>query len=267
MINIAVVGAAGRMGCTIIQAITQTEGAKLSAAIEHKESANLGKDAGAVAGMDDLGIVIENNLANATFDVCIDFTRPQVTMESLETCVQLKRPIVIGTTGLSEQEKEKIQQAGKVIPLVFAPNMSVGVNLTFKLVELAAKVLQDTVDIEIIEAHHSKKIDAPSGTALKLGEIIAQVLQRDLKQDAIYGREGETGARDRKTIGFSTIRAGDIVGEHTVLYAGAGERIEITHKAASRMTFASGAVRAALWILNKNSAVYDMQAVLGLDKL
>jgi len=175
-----------------------------------------------------------------------------------------KKAIVIGTTGFSDEQKEKIQRAGKTIPVVFAPNMSVGVNLCFKLLDMAARVLGDTVDVEVIEAHHRHKIDAPSGTALGMGEVLAKALDRDLKDCAVYGREGVTGERDRKTIGFETIRAGDIVGEHTVMFADIGERIEITHKASSRMTFAKGAVRAANWLVGKSPNVYSMQDVLDL---
>jgi 4-hydroxy-tetrahydrodipicolinate reductase len=198
------------------------------------------------------------------FDVLIDFTRPEPTLANLEICRQAGRRAVIGTTGFSEQEKAQIKAAAQDIGVVFAPNMSVGVNLCLKLLDVAARVLGDEVDIEVIEAHHRHKVDAPSGTALRMGEVVAEALGRDLKDCAVYGREGHTGERDRKTIGFETIRAGDIVGDHTVLFAGTGERIEITHKASSRMTFANGAVRAASWLTGQKTGLYDMRDVLGL---
>jgi 4-hydroxy-tetrahydrodipicolinate reductase len=185
-------------------------------------------------------------------------------MEYIEICRQAGKQIVIGTTGYSEAQKATIAEAAKEVALVIAPNMSVGVNLSLKLLEMTAKVMGDYTDIEVIEAHHRHKIDAPSGTALRMGEVVATTLGRDLKDCAIYGREGDTGARDRKTIGFSTIRAGDIVGEHTVMFADDGERVEITHKATSRMTFANGAVRAAVWLAGKPQGWFDMQDVLGL---
>ena len=198
------------------------------------------------------------------FDVLIDFTRPEPTLANLEICRQAGRRAVIGTTGFSEQEKAQIKAAAQDIGVVFAPNMSVGVNLCLKLLDVAARVLGDEVDIEVIEAHHRHKVDAPSGTALRMGEVVAEALGRDLKDCAVYGREGHTGERDRKTIGFETIRAGDIVGDHTVLFAGTGERIEITHKASSRMTFANGAIRAASWLTGQKTGLYDMRDVLGL---
>jgi 4-hydroxy-tetrahydrodipicolinate reductase len=199
------------------------------------------------------------------FDVLIDFTCPEASMASIEQCRRAGKKIVIGTTGFNEKQKTEIAKASEDIAIVLAPNFSVGVNLTLKLLEMTAKVMGDYTDIEVIEAHHRHKVDAPSGTALRMGEVIAKTLGRDLKDCAIYGREGHTGERDRKTIGFSTIRAGDIVGEHTVMFADEGERIEITHKASSRMTFANGAVRAAVWLADKDRGLYDMQDVLGLS--
>jgi 4-hydroxy-tetrahydrodipicolinate reductase len=196
--------------------------------------------------------------------VLIDFTRPDISMDYIEQCRQAGKKLVIGTTGYSDAQKAKIAEVAKDIAIVMAPNMSVGVNLTLKLLEMAAKIMGEYTDIEIIEAHHRYKVDAPSGTALRMGEVIAKTLNRDLKDCAVYGREGITGERDRKTIGFSTIRAGDIVGEHTVMFADEGERVEITHKASSRMTFANGAVRAAVWLADKPNGLYDMQDVLGL---
>jgi 4-hydroxy-tetrahydrodipicolinate reductase len=198
------------------------------------------------------------------FDVLIDFTRPDASMAYIEICRQAGKKVVIGTTGYSEAQKATIAEAAKNIAIVIAPNFSVGVNLSLKLLEMTAKVMGDYTDIEVIEAHHRHKVDAPSGTALRMGEVVAAALGRDLNDCAIYGREGDTGARDRKTIGFSTIRAGDIVGEHTVMFADEGERLEITHKATSRMTFANGAVRAAIWLEGKSEGLYDMQDVLGL---
>lgn len=266
MARIAVAGAAGRMGKTIIEVINETDGVDLAAAIEARGSSLVGADAGEVAGTGKLGVAITDELASITgdFDVLIDFTFPQATMANVETCREHGKAIVIGTTGLSDGEKQTIAEAGSDIGIVLAPNMSAGVNLTFKLLEMAARAVGEDADIEIIEAHHREKKDAPSGTSLRMGEIIADELGRDLKSCAIYGREGITGPRDKKTIGFETIRAGDIVGEHTVMFALNGERIEISHKATSRKTFASGAVRAAKWVLVKGKGQYDMQDVLGL---
>lgn len=266
MITIAITGAGGRMGKTLLEAANETEGLNVSAAIERAGSSLVGVDAGELAGIGKLGVVVVDNLAEATaFDVLIDFTRPEVTMTNLAVCRERGSAIIIGTTGFDDAQKAAISDAGSDIGVVFAPNMSVGVNLCLKLLETAAKVLGDDVDIEVIEAHHRHKIDAPSGTALRMGEVVADALGRDLKECAVYGREGQTGERDPKTIGFETIRAGDIVGDHTVMFASMGERVEITHKASSRMTFAKGAMRAALWLGDKQSGLYDMQDVLGLN--
>ena len=266
MINIAIVGAAGRMGKILIEACAESDDAKLTVATEHPDSSLIGADAGEVAGVGKNGVIIAPSLDDAEndFDVLIDFTRPVPTLNHLDWCVKNDKSMIIGTTGFSEDEKAQIEAAGKQISIVFAANFSVGVTLSLKLLELAAKVLGDSVDIEIIEAHHRHKVDAPSGTALKMGEVIAGALDRDLDECAVYGREGFTGERDRKTIGFETIRAGDIVGEHTVMFADIGERLEITHKASSRMTFAKGAVRSAVWVTSKSPGVYDMQDVLEL---
>lgn len=266
MIKIAVTGAAGRMGRNIIDAINQVEGVELGAAIEHPQSSTIGVDAGELAGIGKCGISIVDDLAKVTddFDVLIEFTLPDATINNLNICRNAGKAIVIGTTGLTDEQKQLVSDAGNDIGVVFAPNMSVGVNLCLKLLDMAARVLGDNVDIEVIEAHHRHKVDAPSGTALAMGESVANALGRDLKECAVYGREGNTGERDRKTIGFETIRAGDIVGEHTVMFADIGERIEITHKASSRMTFAKGAVRAAQWLFEKGKGSYDMQDVLGL---
>lgn len=266
MTRIAVAGCSGRMGRALIEACHQSDGVSLTAASERPGSSLVGADAGEVSGLGALGVKIVDDLAQVVtnFDVLIDFTRPEGTMSHVALCRAHGKRIVIGTTGLSEEQKRVLAEAGRDIGIVFAPNMSVGVNLCFKLLELAAKVLGDEVDIEIVEAHHRHKIDAPSGTAIRMGEVVARALGRDLKECAVYGREGVTGERDRKTIGFETIRAGDIVGDHTVMFAGLGERVEITHKASSRMTFASGAVRAAQWLMQHPQGLFDMQDVLAL---
>ncbi len=266
MVNIAVVGAAGRMGKILIEACVESENAKLTVATEHPESSLIGTDAGEVAGVGKNNVTIVSNLDDAAndFDVLIDFTRPAPTLNHLDWCVKNSKGMIIGTTGFSDDEKSQIDTAGKQVPIVFAANYSVGVTLSLKLLELTARVLGDSVDIEIMEAHHRHKVDAPSGTALKMGEVIAKTLDRTLEENAVYCREGVTGERERKDIGFQTIRAGDIVGEHTVMFADIGERIEITHKASSRMTFAKGAVRAATWLGNQSPDVYDMQDVLEL---
>ena len=266
MTRIAITGAAGRMGRSLIEACRQTDGMDVSAALEHPQSSLLGSDAGDLAGIGRLGVTVGADLAAVTadFDVLIDFTRPGPTLENLDICRKAGRRMVIGTTGFSAAQQQQITTAANDIAIVFAPNMSVGVNLCFKLLETAARVLGDEVDVEIIEAHHRHKVDAPSGTALRMGEVVAGALGRDLKACAVYGREGQTGERDRNTIGFETIRAGDIVGDHTVMFAGTGERIEITHKASSRITFANGALRASSWLMSRDAGLYDMQDVLGL---
>ncbi|WGL64361.1 4-hydroxy-tetrahydrodipicolinate reductase [Pseudomonas sp. CW003PS] len=266
MQRIAVMGAAGRMGKILIEAVQQAEGAALKAAIDRPDSSLIGADAGELAGLGKIGVKLVGDLASvvADFDVLIDFTHPSVTLKNLEVCRQAGKAMVIGTTGFSPEEKQLLNEAAKHIPIVFAANYSVGVNLCLKLLDTAARVLGDDVDIEIIEAHHRHKVDAPSGTALRMGEVVADALGRDLQKVAVYGREGQTGARERETIGFATVRAGDVVGDHTVLFAADGERVEITHKASSRMTFAKGAVRSALWLQGRDAALYDMQDVLGL---
>jgi 4-hydroxy-tetrahydrodipicolinate reductase len=266
MTRIAITGAAGRMGRSLIEACQQVDGLDVTVALEHPEHPLLGSDAGDLAGIGKLGVMLGADLAAVTdaFDVLIDFTRPQPTLANLELCRQAGRRMVIGTTGFSDAERARIAAAATDIGIVFAPNMSVGVNLCLKLLDMAARVLGDEADIEIIEAHHRHKVDAPSGTALRMGEVVAAALGRDLKSCAVYGREGHTGERDSKTIGFETIRAGDIVGDHTVMFAGIGERVEITHKASSRMTFANGALRAAAWLMAREAGLFDMQDVLGL---
>jgi 4-hydroxy-tetrahydrodipicolinate reductase len=266
MSNIAVIGAAGRMGKALIETITATEGAYLSAALEHPDSSLIGADAGELAGIGRNNIQVVASLHDVAddFDVLIDFSIPAVTAANAAFCLEHGKKMVIGTTGLDDNQLQQVQMASQANAICMASNYATGVNLCFKLAELAASVLGDEVDIEISEAHHRHKIDAPSGTALSLGESVASALGRDLKDVAVYGREGQTGARDRQTIGFATVRAGDIVGDHTVLFAGEGERIEITHKASSRMAFARGAVRAAKWLTTKESGLFDMQDVLGL---
>jgi len=265
MVRIAIPGAAGRMGQELVRTCQSTAGVETGAVSEHTDSPAIGRDSGEIAGIDPVGVLIQGSLDPQNFDVLVDFTRPQPAMMHLQLCLQQNKAMVIGTTGFSAEEKEAISAAAKEIPVVFAPNMSVGVNLCFKLLATAAEVLGDSVDIEIIEAHHRHKVDAPSGTALGMGEVIAEALGRDLDDCAVYGREGNTGERERTTIGFSTIRAGDIVGEHTVMFASEGERVEITHKASSRATFANGAIRAAKWLAEQPPGLYSMQDVLGLS--
>jgi len=252
------------MGRSLVEACHNTPGLKLSAAVERPGSSVIGADAGELAGVGKLGVTIGDRLTADDFDVLVDFTRPEVTLSNLAVCHPARKRMVIGTTGFTAEQRNTLIDASADMAMVVAPNMSVGVNLCFKLLETAAKVLGDDVDIEIIEAHHRHKLDAPSGTALRMGEVVANALGRDLKTHAVYGREGHTGERDRKTIGFATVRAGDIVGDHTVMFAGMGERIEITHRASSRMTFANGAMRAAAWVIGRDSGLYDMQDVLGL---
>ena len=265
--KIAINGAAGRMGRCLIQAVEQTEGLALSAAIDRADSSLIGADAGEVAGVGKLGIAISSDIEQATkdSDIIIDFTLPEVTMALLPFCVANQCRPVFGPTGFDADQKQAIDDAAKQVATILAPNMSVGVNLSLKLLDMAARVLGDDVDIEIVEAHHRHKVDAPSGTALRMGEVVADALGRDLKTCAVYGREGRTGERDRDTIGFATVRAGDIVGDHTVMFAAEGERVEITHKASSRMTFAFGAMRASSWLMQKQNGLFDMQDVLGLS--
>lgn len=266
MINIAVIGASGRMGRTLIEAVQNAEGVQLTSAIDRASSSFIGQDAGELAGIGRNGVPIVAGLESSKdFDVLIDFTAPEASLANVQWCIRHQKAIVIGTTGFNESQLAQLKQLAQQTRVVFAPNMSVGVNLLWKLLELASQVIGEQTDIEIIEAHHRFKKDAPSGTALKMGEVIAETLGRDLKECAVYGREGMTGERDPKTIGFATVRAGDIVGEHTAIFADIGERIEITHKASSRLTFANGAVRAAHWLVAQKNGLYDMQQVLGLS--
>jgi 4-hydroxy-tetrahydrodipicolinate reductase len=265
VMNIVIAGVTGRMGRALLEAVAQAPDAVLHGALERPGSPGLGRDAGDMAGAP-CGVPVsaeaERVLQDA--DVLVDFTRPEGTLRHLGLCCQRGVAMVIGTTGFDAAGRKAIEEASARIPIVFAPNMSVGVNLMFKLLETAATVLSEGYDIEIIEAHHRHKVDAPSGTALRMGEVIAASLGRDLKACAVYGREGVTGERNAQTIGFATVRGGDIVGDHTVLFAGIGERVEITHKAGSRATFAQGALRAARFLRGRRSGLFDMQDVLDL---
>ena len=265
-VRVAVIGAAGRMGRALIQAVTEGEGVTLTAAIDRPGNSLIGSDAGELAAIGKLGVTVADSLeaVKDDFDVLIDFTAPAATVANAQFCAENGKKMAIGTTGLNEEEKTQLAESAKKTAIMFAPNMSMGVNLCFKLLEIAAQVLGDEVDIEVVEAHHRHKVDAPSGTALRMGEVVADALGRDLKKVAVYGREGQEGPRDRETIGFATVRAGDIVGEHTVMFAADGERVEITHKATSRMNFARGAVRACRWLDGKEPGLFDMQDVLGL---
>ncbi len=264
MTRIAIAGSAGRMGRNLVQACSETDDLELTLALECEQSPALGSDSGMLAGIAENGIPVLDHLDPLAFDVLIDFTHPSATTQHVDFCLQHGKKMVIGTTGCDSELERKLNDAGADIAILYAPNMSIGVNLCLKLLQTAATVLGDSVDIEVIEAHHRHKVDAPSGTALKMGQVVADALGRDLADCAVYGREGQTGARERKTIGFETIRAGDIVGEHTVLFAAEGERIEITHKASSRMTFAHGAMRACRWIEGRDSGLYGMQDVLDI---
>ncbi|WP_386693857.1 4-hydroxy-tetrahydrodipicolinate reductase [Lonepinella sp. MS14435] len=268
-LKIGIVGAGGRMGRQLIQAVHSADGVELGAAFERVGSSLIGADAGELAGVGNLGIKVEDKLENQlnNFDVLIDFTRPAGTLAHLDICVAHHKKMIIGTTGFDDAGKQAIKTAAEKIGVVFASNYSVGVNLVFKLLEKAAKVMGDYCDIEIIEAHHRHKVDAPSGTALSMGEHIAKTLGRDLKTQGVFCRDGIIGERKPDEIGFSTIRASDVVGEHTVWFADIGERVEISHKASSRMTFANGAVRAAKWIVNQPNGLFDMTDVLDLNNL
>ncbi|MDM3871317.1 4-hydroxy-tetrahydrodipicolinate reductase [Porticoccus sp. W117] len=264
--RVAIAGAAGRMGKELIQAVVAMKGAQLTAATVRPGSSLVGADAGELAGVGKLGVSLSGDLASVVdqFDVLIDFTTIELTLANVDVCAEAGKRLVIGTTGFNDTQKAELAEASAKTGLCIASNFSTGVNLCFKLLQMAAQVLGEDSDIEIVEAHHRHKVDAPSGTALSMGEVVADTLGRNLQQVAVYGREGQTGARDRDTIGFATVRAGDIVGDHTVMFCADGERVEITHKAQSRQAFARGAVRAALWMANKNQGMFDMQDVLGL---
>ena len=264
-LRIAVAGASGRMGRMLIEAVTAANDLVLAGALDVAGSPALGQDATAFLGVNSgvhITADLKAGLANA--QVLIDFTRPEGTLAHLQQCRERGVSAVVGTTGFSPAQKAQIAAHAQHVAVMFAPNMSVGINVVLKLLDVAARALSEGYDIEIIEAHHRHKVDAPSGTALQLGEVVAAALGRDLKDCAVYAREGVTGERDPSSIGFATVRGGDIVGDHTVLFAGTGERIEITHKASSRATFAQGALRAARFLADKNSGLFDMNDVLGL---
>lgn len=263
--KIAIAGSTGRMGRTLIEAVLQDKDLELAVALEQAGHKWLGHDAGELAG-EPCGVKLRADFAKAlaAADLLIDFTRPEGTLAHLEACAALGKAMVIGTTGFSAAQKSRVADAAKRVPVVMAPNMAVGVNVTFKLAETAARILGDAYDVEIIEAHHRHKVDAPSGTALMLGEVVAGALGRDLATSAVHGRRGDTGERPGKAIGFHSVRGGDIVGEHTVLFAGAGERVEVTVRSSSRMTYALGALRAAKFLRGRKPGLYDMFDVLGL---
>lgn len=265
MLNVVIAGSTGRMGHALLEGVVADPELHLHAALDRVGAPALGRDAGEFVGAP-CGVKVTADLEAALSgaDVLVDFTRPEASMEYLAACRRSGVKLVIGTTGFSPEQKRAIADAANDIAIVFAPNMSVGVNLLINLVQAAAKVLAEGYDIEIIEAHHRHKVDAPSGTALRLGEAAAAALGRDLAKCAVYGREGVTGERDPSTIGFATVRGGDVVGDHTVLFAGIGERVELTHKASSRATFALGALRAAKFLAGRQSGLFDMQDVLGL---
>jgi 4-hydroxy-tetrahydrodipicolinate reductase len=265
MTGIAVAGAAGRMGQALISAVSGNSDLELTHVFERPGHALLGTDAGVLVGADPMGIPLTDAIGSQDFDLLIDFTSPIATMAHLVYCQSQSKRMVIGTTGIDVSYRSKIAFTAGNIGIVMAPNMSIGINLMLKLIELAARTLGDTADIEIIEAHHRQKIDAPSGTALLMGKVAADVLERDLITDGVYSRHGQIGERGTKTIGFSTIRAGDMVGEHSVWFVSSGERVEISHKATSRAIYAAGAVRAALWLVGRPNGLYDMQDVLGFS--
>ena len=263
--RVAVAGASGRMGHMLIEALRASDDCQLAGALDVASSPSIGNDACAFLGhASGVPVTADLRAGLAQAQVLIDFTRPEGTLAHLKACRELGVNAVIGTTGFSEAQKQEIAEAARDIAIVMAPNMSVGVNVTLKLLEMAAKALSTGYDIEIIEAHHRHKVDAPSGTALKMGEVIAQAIGRDLKECAVYAREGVTGERDPSTIGFSTIRGGDIVGDHTVLFAGTGERIEITHKSSSRASYAQGSLNAVRFLAGRKNGLFDMFDVLGL---
>ena len=267
MTRIAVTGAAGRMGRTLVQAISNSDQVRLTHAVEAGGNDAVGSDAGILAGLGSLGVTVEDQLRPDMFDVLIEFTLPEATMQHVRQCAEADKDIVIGTTGLTAENQIELEQAAQGIRIVAAPNMSVGVNLCLKLLELAASTFGDSVDIEVIETHHRAKVDAPSGTALKMGEVVASQLGRNLDEHGRFVRHGRTGPREDRTIGFSTVRAGDVVGEHTVMFAGIGERVEITHRSSSRMNYAAGALRAARWLLDKPAGLYEMTDVLGFNQI
>lgn len=266
-VRVGITGAAGRMGRQLLQAVADSDqDVEVAAAVEAAGSTLIGVDTGELLGRDASGIRIVDALGAviSEIDVLIDFTTPAATLANAQICVASDVAMVVGTTGMSTDEEATLLARMSTLPICKASNFATGVNLAFRLLAQAARVLGDEVDVEIVEAHHRHKVDAPSGTALSMGQVIADTLGRDLDKVAVYGRQGQTGERDRETIGFSTVRAGDVVGDHTVIFAADGERLEITHRASSRMAFARGAVRAAVWLADRPAGVYDMQDVLGL---
>jgi len=266
MIKLTVCGAAGRMGSRIIALLKDYPEIKLVGAVESKDNPRLGNDAGVVAGIGQLGIKIVDDIEKVidNTDIAVNFTNPEATIEHLKIVKEYKKSIVIGTTGFDNNQISLIQETSKEIPIVLSPNMSIGVNLLFKILKDVAKVLGDDYDVEIIEVHHRMKKDAPSGTAIKMAKVISEALGRNFDEVAVYARKGIIGERTKKEIGIQTVRAGDIVGEHTVIFGGLGERIEIVHKASSRDTFARGALKAVLWLYGKPAGLYDMGDVLGI---
>jgi 4-hydroxy-tetrahydrodipicolinate reductase len=263
-VRIAIAGASGRMGRMLIEAVAAAEDMVLAGALDVADSPAVGQDAAAFLGQNSgVNITADLHAGLKNAQVLIDFTRPEGTLQHLAVCRELGVKAVIGTTGFSPEQKSQITQYAQQVALMMAPNMSVGVNVVMRLLDMAARALNEGYDIEIIEAHHRHKVDAPSGTALQMGQVVANALGRDLKECAVYGREGVTGARDPSTIGFATIRGGDIVGDHTVLFAGIGERIEITHKSSSRATYAQGSLRAARFLMKQAHGLFDMHDVLG----
>ncbi|MEG3691571.1 4-hydroxy-tetrahydrodipicolinate reductase [Vibrio coralliirubri] len=269
VVRIAIAGAAGRMGRNLVKAAHHNSEASVGAGSERPESSLVGVDVGELCGEGRFDVALVDDLSKAIeeFDVIVDFTAPVSTLANIELCKRHGKKLIIGTTGFSEEEKQVIDAASKEMAIVMAPNYSVGVNLVFKLLEKAAKVMGDYCDVEIVEAHHRHKVDAPSGTAIGMGEAIAGAMGNELNDVAVWSREGITGERTKDEIGFATIRAGDIIGEHTAMFADIGERVEITHKATDRMTFANGAIKAAVWLNDKPAGFYTMTDVLGLNEL
>lgn len=264
--RIGITGAAGRMGRQLVETVLQHPDLELAAAVDRPGSSFLGADAGELAGRGNIGVTITDSLADVlpALDVLIDFTLPEATVENARLCREHGVRMVIGTTGLTAEQRREVEASSSEVGVVFAANYSAGVTLSLKLMDMAARALGDDFDVEVVEAHHRHKIDAPSGTALRMGEVLANALGRNLEECAVYGRQGRTGERDSRTIGFETIRGGDVVGDHTVMFLGQGERLEITHRASSRMTFARGAVRSAAWVADRKPGLYDMEDVLDL---
>lgn len=268
IIKVGVIGAGGRMGRMLIEAVQDNPQTTLSAAIEREGSSLVGADAGEVAAIERINVKIVDDLVVVIddIDVLIDFSLPEATEQNMQTCAEHKIAMVIGTTGFNEQQEQVLTEASKHIPIVYAGNYSTGVNLSLKLLAMAAKAFGNDADVEVIEAHHKHKVDAPSGTAYMMAEAVAEARGQNLKDVAIYGREGQTGARETGTIGIHAIRGGEIIGDHTVMFIADGEVVEITHRARARMTFAAGAVRAATWVVQQNKGQYNMQDVLGLSE-